>query len=147
MLRKTHQCVTPTSIQSCEHKLDKWTYNETSQKLTWDSQCATLTSTSAAQMTILNLEFENCKPENPNQKWTFEHTSPKHLPLPLDAVPAWKDLQNTRNRSRHAHPKHWKQNPSPFLYPNFASPTNSTLPDDFFPGRRPYPRQNLTTHT
>ena len=41
----------------------------------------------------------------------------------------------------------WKQNPSPFLHPNFASPTNSTLPDDFFPGRRPYPRQNLTTHT
>jgi hypothetical protein len=95
------------------------------------------------------VEFENCKPENPNQQWTFEHTSPKHLPLPLDAVPAWKDLQNTRNRIRRAptHPQHWKQNPNAFIHPNFASPTNSTLPEDFFPGRLPYPRKNHTTHT
>jgi hypothetical protein len=104
-----------------------------------------VTSISEGKLTDLNAEFENCTPENRNQEWTFEHTSPKHLPLPLDAVPAWKDLQNTRNRSRRAHPQNWKQNPSPFLHPNFASSNNNTPPDDFFPGR--HPRQNLTAHT
>jgi hypothetical protein len=150
MLRKTQQCVTPTSIQHCEQNLDKWTYDDASQQLAWDHQCATVTHISIGSVfRNTNAKFSNCTSKNADQKWTFEHTSPKHLPLPLDAVPAWKDLQNTRNRSRRAptHPQHWKQNPSLFIHPNFAAPNNSTLPEDFFPGRLPYPRKNHTTHT
>jgi hypothetical protein len=118
-IRGTTDCVTPDKLLTCSNSINqtaKWEYDPSLLSMSWNRQCIALIPTTI----IPRLTFTTCNISDPLQQWNFQHSLAELKPMPLETIPAWKDLQKQRNRR--SRDRNW---------PNFASsstgrPTSTT---------------------